>query len=91
MVLFNVDITIQLFYLIGLLFVLYEGLKGLEYVNNKYILLYLLVISIGINFIFYGISIKTLFVGVTAMLSTIDTMLLSFVVLIKEICKVLKH
>ena len=39
MVLFNVDITIQLFYLIGLLFVLYEGLKGLEYVNNKYILL----------------------------------------------------
>ena len=82
MVLFNVDITIQLFYLIGLLFALYEGLKGLEYVNNKYILLYLLVISIGINFIFYGISIKTLFVGVTA---------LSFVVLIKEICKVLKH
>ena len=84
MVLFNVDITIQLFYLIGLLFVLYEGLKGLEYVNNKYVLLYLLVISIGIKtyFIFYGISIKTLFVGVTA---------LSFVVLIKEICKVLKH
>ena len=80
MVLFNVAITIQLFYLVGLLFVLYEGLKGLEYVNNKYILL--LVISIGINFIFYGISIKTLFVSVTA---------LSFVVLIKEMCKVLRH
>ena len=81
MILFNVDISIQLFYLIGLLFVLYEGLKGLEYVNNKYILLYLLVISIGINFIFYGISIKTLFISIIA---------LSLVVFIKEICKILR-
>lgn len=81
MILFNVDISIQLFYLIGLLFVLYEGLKGLEYVNNKHILLYLLVISIGINFIFYGISIKTLFISIIA---------LSLVVFIKEICKILR-
>lgn len=81
MVLFNVDISMQLFYLICLLFVLYEGLKGLEYVNNKYILLYLLVISIGINFIFYGISINTLFISITA---------LSQVVLIKEIFKIIR-
>lgn len=81
MVLFNVDISMQLFYLICLLFVLYEGLKGLEYVNKKYILLYLLVISIGINFIFYGISINTLFISITA---------LSQVVLIKEIFKIIR-
>ena len=61
MILFSFDFRIQILYLMVILFVIKEGLKNLEFINNKFIIFFLMGISIVINFIFYGISIKTLF------------------------------
>ena len=71
----------QIFYLTVILLVIEEGLKNLEFVNNKFILLYLLVISLLINFIFYGISLSTIFESIISV---------SFVVFIHEIYKIIK-
>ena len=71
----------QIFYLTIILLVIEEGLKNLEFVNNKFILLYLLVISLLINFIFYGISLSTIFESIISV---------SFVVFIHEIYIIIK-
>lgn len=71
----------QMFYLTVILLVIKEGLKNLEFVNDKFILLYLIVISLLINFIFYGISLSTVFESIISV---------SFVTLIHEIYKIIK-
>ena len=53
-------ITMQLFYLSVIMLIIGQALKSFEFINRKYIVLYLFVISILLNFIFHGISIQTL-------------------------------
>lgn len=81
MILFNIEVTMQIFYLTIILLVIKEGLKNLEFINNELILLYLMIISFFINFIFYGISIKTIFESIISV---------SLVVLLCEIYRILK-
>ena len=71
----------QIFYLTVILLVIKEGLKNLEFVNNKFVIVYLIVISLLVNFIFYGISLKTIFESIISV---------SFTVLIEEIYKIFK-
>jgi len=80
-ILFNIEVTMQIFYLTIILLVIKEGLKNLEFINNELILLYLMIISFFINFIFYGISIKTIFESIISV---------SLVVLLCEIYRILK-
>mgnify|MGYP003298730077 CR=1 FL=1 len=80
LILFN--FTIQILYLTIILLVIKEGLKNLEFINNRYIIFYLIIISLLINFIFYGISIKTF---IEALISV------SFVTLICEIYRTIKY
>lgn len=75
------NVTMQIFYLTIILLVIKEGLKNLEFVNNKFIILYLIVISLLINFIFYGISLSTIFESIISV---------SFVVFIQEIYIIIK-
>jgi len=79
LILFN--FTIQIFYLTVILLVIKEGLKNLEFINNRYIIFYLMLISLIINFIFYGINIKTF---IEALISV------SFVTLITDIYRTIK-
>lgn len=53
--------TIQTFYLSVILLIIGEALKTFEFFNKKYIILYLFIISILLNFIFHGITLQTLF------------------------------
>ena len=71
----------QIFYLTIILLVIKEGLKNLEFIDSEFILLYLIVISLLINFIFYGISLSTIFESIISV---------SFVVLLEEIYKIIK-
>lgn len=71
----------QIFYLTIILLIIKEGLKNLEFINNKFILLYLIIIGLLINFIFYGISLKTIFESLISV---------SFTVFIKEIYDIFK-
>ena len=82
MILFNLEVTMQIFYLIIILLVIKEGLKNLEYIDNRFILFYLMIISFLINFIFYGISLKTIFESIISV---------SFTVLLQEIYNILKE
>ena len=61
MILFNFNVTIEIFYLAVILIIIGEALKTFEFINNKFLLLYLFIIGIGLNFIFHGISYQTLF------------------------------
>jgi len=81
LILFNMEVTMQIFYLTIILLIIKEGLKNLEFVNNKFILLYLIIISLFINFIFYGISLKTIFESIVSV---------SFMVFLCEIYKIFK-
>ena len=75
------NVTMQIFYLTIILLIIKEGLKNLEFINNKFILLYLIIISFLINFIFYGISFETIFESIISV---------SFVVLLCEIYNIFK-
>lgn len=68
----------QIFYLVIILLIIKEGLKNLNFINNNFIPLYLIIISFLINIIFYGISSKTLFESLVSV---------SFVSLLTEIYK----
>ena len=57
MVLFSFDVTMQLFYLVVILIIMKEALKKMNYINNKYILIYLFIISLLLNIIFHGLSL----------------------------------
>ena len=56
--------------------------SNLEFIDNKFILLCLIIISLLINFIFYGISLETIFESIISV---------SFVVFINEIYNNFKH
>lgn len=81
MVLFSFNVTMELFYLTIMLLVISYGIKNLEFIDNRFILFYLLIISTLVNFIFKGISICTLFESVVSV---------SLVLLIREIYKIIK-
>jgi len=81
LILFNMEVTMQIFYLTIILLIIKEGLKNLEFVNNKFILLYLIIISLFINFIFYGISLKTIFESIVSV---------SFMVFLCEIYRIFR-
>lgn len=81
MVLFSFNVTMELFYLTIMLLVISYGIKNLEFIDNRFILFYLLIISALVNFIFKGISICTLFESIVAV---------SLVLLIREIYKIIK-
>lgn len=81
MVLFSFNVTMELFYLTIMLLVISYGINNLEFIDNRFILLYLLLISVLVNFIFNGISICTLFESVVSV---------SLAVLIREIYKMIK-
>ena len=81
MVLFSFNVTMELFYLTIMLLVISYGIKNLEFIDNRFILLYLLIISVLVNFIFNGISTCTLFESIVAV---------SLAVLIREIYKMIK-
>ena len=81
MVLFSFNVTMELFYLTIMLLVISYGIKNLEFIDNRFILLYLLIISVLVNYIFNGISICTLFESIVSV---------SFAVLIQEIYKIIK-
>ena len=40
MILFNMEVTMQIFYLTIILLIIKYGLKNLEFIDHKYILLY---------------------------------------------------
>lgn len=81
MVLFSFNVTMELFYLTIMLLVISYGIKNLEFIDNRFILFYLLIISALVNFIFNGISFCTLFESVVSV---------SLVLLIREIYKIIK-
>lgn len=64
--LLNINITEQTIYLGIILLVIAEGLKGLTFINRWMIIWILVLISIIINFIFYGISFYTLIESIFA-------------------------
>lgn len=64
--LLNISITEQTIYLAIVLLVIGEGLKGLDFIKKKTIIWLLLLISVIINFIFYGISIYTFIESIIA-------------------------
>ena len=57
--LINLSITEQTLYLAVILLVIMEGLKSLSFVSKWMVVWFNLIISILINFIFYGISMST--------------------------------
>ena len=71
----------QIFYLTIILLIIKDGLKHLEYINNKFITIYLIVISLLVNFIFYGVSLGTIFESIVSV---------SFVTLICDIYEIIK-
>lgn len=81
MVLFSFNVTMELFYLTIMLLVISYGIKNLEFIDNKFILFYLLTISILVNFIFNGISFCTLFESIVSV---------SLVLLVRDIYKIFK-
>ena len=81
MILFTFNVTIQIFYLSIILIILGESLKTFEFINNKFIILYLFIISFLLNFIFHGITLQTLFESIISV---------SLSVLLYDLKKVLK-
>lgn len=81
MTLFNMNITMELFYLVIMMLVIRKALFSLN-IKKKYITLYLLIISFIINFIFNGISIITFFESIIC---------ISFCSLITDIYKITKN
>ena len=81
MILFNFNVTMQLFYLIVILIIIREAFRSMEYINNRYVLLYLFIISLLLNFIFHGISLSSLFESIIS---------ISLLILIYEIRRILK-
>lgn len=80
--LFNFNVTIEIFYLAVILIIIGEGLKTFEFINNKLLLLYLIIISLGLNFIFYGISYQTLFESLVSI--TLATFIYDIIKTIKK-------
>lgn len=78
MILFNLNITMQLFYLTVILFIIKVSIKNIEVIDNKYSYIYLMIISLLLNIIFYGVSVVTIFESFISV---------SFVSLIMEIYK----
>ena len=72
----------QLFYLTVILLIIKWGILNMEYLDNKYVYVYLLLISLLLNFIFYGISIATIFESLISV---------SFVSLIGEVYNLIKR
>lgn len=65
-----------------MLLVIRRGIRNLDFIDTRFDILYLIVISILINFIFYGVSIMTLFGSFISV---------SFAVLINEVYKAVKE
>lgn len=81
MILFTFNVTMQIFYLSIILIIIGEALKTFEFINNKFIILYLLIISLLLNFIFHGMTLQTLFESIISV---------SLSVLLYNLKKVLK-
>lgn len=64
-------ISIQIFYLAVVLVIIGEALKTFEFINNKFILLYLFIIALLLNFIFYGITSSFIKSLISVSLSTL--------------------
>ena len=64
-----------------ILIIVAEGLKKLSFINSKYIIFYLIIISVLTNFLFFGISISTFFEAIISV---------SFAVLVYDIYKTIK-
>ena len=64
-------ISIQIFYLAVVLVIIGEALKTFEFINNKFILLYLFIIALLLNFIFYGITYALIKSLISVSLSTL--------------------
>jgi ATP/ADP translocase len=62
----SVNVTPQTLYLAIMLVVIGQGLKTLPFIKKWMIIWTLTIISILINFIFYGISFSTLFEAIIA-------------------------
>lgn len=62
----SVNITPQTIYLAIILIVMGEGLKSLPFIKKWMIIWILMIISVLINFIFYGIKFDTLFEALIA-------------------------
>ena len=58
--------TMQIFYLSVILLIIGEALKTFNYFKKKFIILYLFIISILLNFIFHGITLQTLLESIVA-------------------------
>ena len=59
-------IKIQTIYLSIILLVMGEGLKNLEFIRKNMVIWLLLIISVIVNFIFYGININTFLESIIA-------------------------
>lgn len=64
-------ISIQIFYLAVVLVIIGEALKTFEFINKKYILLYLFIIALLLNSIFYGITSSFIKSLISVSLSTL--------------------
>ena len=59
-------IKIQTIYLSIILLVMGEGLKNLEFIRKNMVIWLLLIISVIVNFIFYGMNINTFLESIIA-------------------------
>ena len=78
----NMIINIQVFYLAIILVIIGEALKTFEFINTKFILLYLFIISILLNLIFHGIKIETLLESIISL--SLSTIVYDIIKLIKN-------
>jgi hypothetical protein len=62
----GVNVTPQTIYLAIMLIVIGQGVKGLPFIKKWMVIWVLTIISVFINFIFYGISFSTLFEAIIA-------------------------
>lgn len=62
----NINITAQTFYLAIMLIIIGEGLKTLPFIKKWMVIWILTLLSVLINFIFYGIRFNTLFEALIA-------------------------
>ena len=60
-VLMNIDITQRTIYLAIILVIMGEGLKNISFIRKWMVLWLLFIVSVLINFLFYGISFSTFF------------------------------
>lgn len=77
--------TIQIFYLSMVLLIIGEALKTFDFVNKKFIILYLFTIALLLNFIFHGISIQTLVESIIAV--SLSVLYYDIIKLIKKLTK----